>query len=171
MKRQNNITKKDYSDEWFTDQSTVDLVVSLLNPSGSICCPFDSSKSLFVKSANLIGKAIYGMTDWLEVDYDYDYLMTNPPFSIKDLVIEKVIRIGKPSALVLPLDSVGGVRRHQIYAKGQYPAVYIPTRRINNYDAKGVKRKGAYFHIVILLFNTNREGIIWESKTYLQHYW
>ena len=83
MKRQNNITKSDYSDEWFTDQSTVDLVVSLLNPSGLICCPFDSSKSLFVKSANLIGKGIYGMTDWLEADYDYDYLMTNPPFSIK----------------------------------------------------------------------------------------
>ena len=163
MKRQNNTTKNDYSDEWFTDQSTVDLVVGLLNPSGLICCPFDSCKSLFVKSANSIGKAIYGMTDWLEVEYDYDYLMTNPPFSIKDLVIEKVIRLGKPSALVLPLDSVGGVRRHQIYAEGQYPAVYIPTRRINYYDANGVERKGANFHSVILLFNTNREGIIWES--------
>ena len=111
-----------------------------------------------------MGKAIYGMTDWLEAEYDYDYLMTNPPFSIKDLVIEKVIRLGKPSALVLPLDSVGGVRRHQIYAEGQYPAVYIPTRRINYYDANGVERKGANFHSVILLFNTNREGIIWESK-------
>ena len=164
MKRLNNITKNDYSDEWFTDQATVDLVVSLLNPIGLICCPFDSSKSLFVKKANSIGKAIYGMTDWLEAHYDYDYLMTNPPFSIKDLVIEKVIRFGKPSALVLPLDSVGGVRRHQIYAEGQYPAVYIPTRRINYYDVNGLQRKGANFHSVILLFNTNREGILWESK-------
>ena len=164
MKRLNNITNNDYSDEWFTDQATVDLVVSLLNPIGLICCPFDSSKSLFVKKANSIGKAIYGMTDWLEAHYDYDYLMTNPPFSIKDLVIEKVIRFGKPPALVLPLDSVGGVRRHQIYAEGQYPAVYIPTRRIQYYDVNGLQRKGANFHSVILLFNTNREGILWESK-------
>ena len=164
MKRLNNITNNDYSDEWFTDQATVDLVVSLLNPIGLICCPFDSSKSLFVKKANSIGKAIYGMTDWLEAHYDYDYLMTNPPFSIKDLVIEKVIRFGKPSALVLPLDSVGGVRRHQMYAEGQYPAVYIPTRRIQYYDVNGLQRKGANFHSVILLFNTNREGILWESK-------
>ena len=164
MKKLNNLTSYEYSDEWFTDQQTVELVVSLLQPKGTICCPFDSSESLFTKVAESIGKCIYGMTDWLGSNYEYDYLMTNPPFSIKDAVIEKVAKSGKPSALILPLDSLGGVNRHRIFNEYGYPAIYIPTRRISYFNDQWVKKQGANFHSVILLFHTNREGIIWESK-------
>lgn len=165
MKKLNNITGNWYSDEWFTDQQTVDLIVQLLNPKGIICCPFDSESSLFTKTAQSIGECIFGMDDWLESDYHYNYLMTNPPFSIKDLVIEKVAASGKPSALVLPLDSLGGVKRNKIYQKYGYPAVYVPTKRINYFDQNWNKREGSNFHSVILLFNTKREGLLWESKS------
>lgn len=165
VKKINNITSNYYSDEWFTDQETVDLIVSLLQPKRTICCPFDSEFSLFTKTAKQRGQCLYGMQNWLDVDYEYDYLMTNPPFSIKDLVIEKVAKSEKPSALVLPLDSLGGVKRHTIYKNYGYPAVYIPTRRINYYDKNWVKRLGSNFHSVILLFNTGREGLIWASKS------
>ena len=120
--------------------------------------------SLFVKAAQSIGKCVYGMTDWIESNYEYDYLMTNPPFSIKDAVIEKVAKSGKPSALILPLDSLGGVNRHRIFNEYGYPAVYVPTKRISYFDVDWVKKEGSNFHSVILLFHTNREGIIWESK-------
>lgn len=164
MKKLNNLTSYEYSDEWFTDEQTVKLVVDLLQPAGTICCPFDSSDSLFVKTAQFIGECVYGMTDWLQSNYEYDYLMTNPPFSIKDAVIEKVAQSSKPSALILPLDSLGGVNRHRIFNQYGYPAVYIPTKRISYFNADWVKKEGSNFHSVILLFHTNREGIIWESK-------
>lgn len=164
MKRQNNILGNMYSDEWHTDQETVDLVCHLLSPKGVICCPFDSSASLFVQAAENVGRAVYGMRDWLDHDYEYDYLMTNPPFSIKDKVIERVMKSGKPSALVLPLDSLGGVKRHKLYSSYGYPAVYVPSRRISYFDSLGIKRKASNFHSVILLFHTNRQGIIWEGQ-------
>ena len=164
MSIKNNILGNDYSDEWFTDKDTVELISDLLKPSGLICCPFDSDKSQFVAKAKELGNCIYGMNDWLDNDYSYDYLMTNPPFSIKTKVIEKVAKSGKPSALLLPLDSIGGVERHRIYQQYGHPAVYMPTRRINYYNTQGVKQTGSNFFSVILLFNTNREGIIWESK-------
>ena len=164
MVRMNNLTGSEYSDEWFTDQQTVDLVVDLLQPKGLICCPFDSEASLFVKTAHSIGKCIYGMNDWLEGQYEYDYLMTNPPFSIKTQVIEKVAREGKPSALVLPLDSIGGIARHKIYRQYGYPAVYMPSGRIGYLNQQGIKQTGSNFFSVILLFNTNWKGILWESR-------
>ena len=164
MKKLNNLTSYEYSDEWFTDQQTVKLVVDLLQPAGTICCPFDSSDSLFVKAAQSIGHCVYGMKDWLQGNYQYDYLMTNPPFSIKDAVIEKVAQSSKPSALILPLDSLGGVNRHRIFNEYGYPAVYIPTKRISYFNQDWVKKEGSNFHSVILLFHTKREGIIWESK-------
>lgn len=57
-------------------------------------CPYDSKDSEFVKYGLDRGyKVIYGIQDFLEKDYDYDYLITNPPFSIKDDVIENVLKM------------------------------------------------------------------------------
>jgi hypothetical protein len=158
----NNITGNEYSDEWFTDRQTVDLIIDLLEPTGTICCPFDSDESEFVKAAKELGNCVYGMQDYLTNDYEYDYLMTNPPFSLKTEVIKRVLEIGKPSALLLPLDSIGGVARHQLYKQYGYPAVFVPDRRINYFDEDGVKQRGSSFHSTVLLFNTKRSGIIWQ---------
>jgi len=164
----NNITKNYYSDEWYTDQKTVDICLSLLKPvaNSTVMCPFDSEKSLFVKTLTGLGhNVIYGIEDYLEVNYDYDFLVTNPPFSIKDKVIEKVLESGKRSVLVLPLDSIGGVKRHALYKKYGYPQVYIPSRRITYLDQSWKKREGSNFHSVIMLFNhKERDKIIWESN-------
>jgi hypothetical protein len=161
----NNITGNNYSDEWYTDQETVELCWQLLNPEKSdiICCPFDSEQSLFVKKAKSEGhEVIYGITDFLENDsYQYDKLVTNPPFSIKDKVIEQVLKYKKPSILILPLDSLGGVKRHSLYQKSK-PFVYVPTRRISYYDQNWNKRPGAAFHSVMLGFNTKLQGLKFE---------
>ena len=163
----NNITRNIYSDEWYTDQKTVDFGLELLQPKrgGWIMCPFDSSKSLYVQTLLAKGfNVIYGITDFLENDlYEFDYLITNPPFSVKDQVIEQVYKYGKPSLLMLPLDSLGGVKRASLYAKYGYPFVTIPTRRVAYYDENASLRKGAAFHSVYSLFNAERTGIQWEQ--------
>ena len=40
--------------------------------------------------------------------YDFDYLITNPPYSNKDEIIARCIESGKPCVLVLPIDALGG---------------------------------------------------------------
>lgn len=162
----NNITGNNYSDEWYTDAETAALAISLLNPppQSSIMLPFDSERSQFKIQLEENGHTLtYGVTDWLESEYQYDYLITNPPFSMKDAVIEKVLKDGRKSTLILPLDAIGGVKRHGLFKEYGYPHVYIPTRRIAYFDEQRVKRNGASFHSVIMTFNSSKSGnVSWE---------
>ena len=86
------ITQTYKTDEWYTSMPTVELMFKLMDiqPPATIMFPFDTDASNFVKYGSLQGfNAFYNVRDWLENNYEYDYLITNPPFSIKDQVIEK----------------------------------------------------------------------------------
>ena len=133
----NGITKNVYSDEWYTGQETVDIAIKLLNPEPNslILCPFDSDKSLFVKT-----------------------------LSIKDKVIKKVFEYGLKTVLIMPIDALGGVKRHEMYKEYGYPSVYVPSRRIAYYDEAGQLRKGSSFHSVIMTFNQGQNELTWEGK-------
>jgi hypothetical protein len=165
MKKLNNITGNEYSDEWFTPKEIVLKCYEILDPKSRsvILCPFDSQESYFVKIGQEQGhKVIFGITDFLEKDYEFDYLITNPPFSIKDRVIERVFRLGKPATMVLPLDTLGGVKRHSLYKEFGYPEIYVPTKRINYFDNTWTKPAGgSSVHSVILTLNRGT-GITWE---------
>ena len=159
--------KATYSDEWYTDQETVDKAIGLLQPKprSVIICPFDTDKSLFVKTLKEHGHTVlYGMTNFLEVDdYQFDYLITNPPFSLKDEVIAQVYKYGKPSLLMLPLDVMGGIKRRSLYVEHGYPRFVVPSRRIAYYDENLVRRPAANFLSVFAMFNTGKTGIDWDN--------
>jgi hypothetical protein len=166
MSNISGITGQLLSDEWYTRTDTVELMYNLLDPvEGSVVmCPFDTNKSQFVQVGEERGFEVFrNIRDWLDSEYQYDYLITNPPFSIKDQVIEKVLKSGKPSALLLPIDSMGGKRRHELYKEYGYPTVYVPTRRINYISEDGKDTKANHYHSIILIFNDPQQrGLIWE---------
>ena len=91
--RKNYLTKNELSDEWYTPQFIVDKCIEIAKKQlwfypPKIMLPYDTENSLFVKS--LKGKnIIYNIKDFLENDYNYDILITNPPFSLKEKVFEK----------------------------------------------------------------------------------
>lgn len=158
------------TDEWMTPNWVVQKCFDLLNPNSNsnILMPFDTESSEFVKQAYRAGhKPIYGMRDFVEshIDYECDYIMTNPPYSIKDQVIERCYKYGKPTALVLPIDSLGGVKRHKLFNQYGWPSVYIPEKRIAYMNGYGQKiQKGPCFHSIILLLNVNNSRIYWENE-------
>jgi type I restriction-modification system DNA methylase subunit len=166
--RKNNITGNIYSDEWYTTQDVVNIAIKLLDPEPNslILCPFDSEHSLFVKTLEAMEHTvIYGIDDFIEGQFRLcDYIITNPPFSIKDKVIQKVYEYGVKSVLVMPLDALGGVKRHNMYKEYGYPSVYIPSRRISYIGAEENVIKGPSFHSIILSFNQGDPELIWEGN-------
>ena len=47
-----------------------------------------------------------------------DVILTNPPYSKKDKFIEKCYELYKPFALLLPISSLQGVKRGELFKKG-----------------------------------------------------
>ena len=46
---------------------------------------------------------------------EWDILISNPPYSIKDAIIKRVYELNKPFALLLPLNSLQGKQRYKYF--------------------------------------------------------
>jgi hypothetical protein len=151
----------EYSDEWYTTDQDAEKAIELLQPFGTVMCPFDGESSKFVIKLKDTHSVIYGITDFLQKDYKYDSLVTNPPFSMKNEVLKKVAMSKRPSCLILPLDIVSGVKRRTIYEEYGYPAVFIPSKRMQFINEQKVLSKGSNFVSVFVLYHTKHSGIKW----------
>ena len=153
------------TDEWMTPAWVVAKCFELLNPpkGSKILMPYDTDKSEFVKYANVNGfEPVYGFRDFIpSSDKVCDYIITNPPYSIKDNVIDRCYQYEVPTALVLPIDCLGGVKRHEMFKKYGHPSVWIPNKRISYINEQGESKAGVGFHSIILLLNTGQSKIIW----------
>lgn len=105
------------ADEVFTPSYAVKPLLKYLknyvNP--IIWCPFDTNDSEYVKIFTEAGyKVIASHIDngqnffeW-EPEEPYDFIISNPPFSIKDAVIKHLCEINKPYAILLPVPALQG---------------------------------------------------------------
>lgn len=49
--------------------------------------------------------------------FDYDIIITNPPYSIKTQFLERAFQLGKPFAFLLPITTLEGVQRGELFQK------------------------------------------------------
>ena len=89
--------KTKLSDECYTPKYAVLPVLEFLNKNKVIWCPFDSSKSEFVKVLKKNGnKVIFSHLEQgkdffkYEPKQKYDIIISNPPYTIKDKVIATI---------------------------------------------------------------------------------
>ena len=156
------------TDEWYTDEETVKKCFDLLNAKhgSTVLLPFDTEKSAFVRIALERGLVpIYGIKDFIEgEEYDCDFICTNPPFSIKNQVIQRCFQYGKKSVLVMPLDVIGGLARRKLFQEYELPKVWLPAGRISYFDKDWIKRPSSNFHSVILTLNHGQSpSLDWEQ--------
>lgn len=156
-----------YFDEWYTPAYVVRTMLKVFPPNAGdrILLPFDTSESNFTKiiTTEYDKQAIWGVKDFLTRDYEFDYLISNPPYSIKDKIIERCIELGKPSVLLLPIDTLGGVQRHKLFHRTRI-GVYIPTKRIKFINENGDNSKSPAYHNIVMLINANKNSIYFEYE-------
>ncbi len=96
---------KSKSDELYTPKKMVDIIKTYL-PKGKAWLPFDTEDSEFTYMCRELGieyecSHIWEGKDFFEYTPEhFDYILSNPPFSIKKKVIERCIDLNKPFALV-----------------------------------------------------------------------
>lgn len=106
------------SDEWYTPAYGVRPIIKYLKPNSTIWCPFDTEESFFYKLLKEAGHNVIlshknegkDFFTW-QPEQEYDYIVSNPPYSIKDKVIERLFEIDKPYAIVVPIYVLSGQKR------------------------------------------------------------
>lgn len=89
-----------------------------------IWCPFDQYWSAFYNvfvnnGYTVIRSSIQEGQDFFlyEPPY-YDIIISNPPFDIKDQILARLYQLGKPFAMLLPLNSLQGKTRYELFTNG-----------------------------------------------------
>jgi len=75
---------------------------------------------------------------------EFDCILTNPPYSVKDDWLERCFDIGKPFALLLPITALGEQTRVAMYKKHGIQVV-LPPERINFGTPSG-EGSGSWFY-------------------------
>ena len=75
----------------------------------------------------------------------YDCIITNPPYSIKQKFLERCYQIGKPFALLLPLTTFETQKRQNLFKTYGLEVIFLPTRI--NFKTPSGKGSGAWFAV------------------------
>lgn len=111
------IRKINKNDEWQTLKYAILPLIKYLKPNSTILCPFDKNESNFVKvfkeyNFNVIYRHIDLNQDFFDLDQNFiienkvDYIISNPPFSIRKQIIIKLLELNVAFAMLLPLVSI-----------------------------------------------------------------
>jgi len=83
-----------------------------------IWCPFDEEWSAFYQmlkenNFNVIRSSLAEGQDFFTYEpKQWDIVVSNPPFSLKDKVLKRLNDLNKPFAILLPLNSLQGEKRY-----------------------------------------------------------
>ena len=112
------------NDECYTPHYAVNPLIKYIPSDKTIWCPFDEPWSAFVNELFNNGNKVIcshlneGLDFFNYEPYHYDIIISNPPFSIKDAVLERLYQLNKPFAILLPMNSLQGVKRYQYFKNG-----------------------------------------------------
>ena len=105
-----NTNSFNVKDEYYTPQILVKPILKYIKPHSVIWCPFDTENSEFVILLKEAGHKVIYSHIWLGQDFfkyepndQYDYIISNLPFSKKLEVFKRLYELGKPFAMICGL--------------------------------------------------------------------
>lgn len=135
-----SVSKTGKGDEYYTPKYVVEILVPYLKKKNfqTIWCPCDKEESKFVSVLKENGfKVIYSHIengkDFLSYrpEENFDCIVTNPPFSIKNKIIERCLYFDKPFALLLSATIIQSASLVQLLEKFKDMYFLIFDKRIS----------------------------------------
>ena len=108
----------------FTPFYVVDHIIKYLPKGKTIWLPFDMEWSAFYQRLkeegfNVVRSSLQEGQNFFEYEPEHwDLIVSNPPFSLKDKVLERLYSFNKPFAILLPLNSLQGKTRYKYFKHG-----------------------------------------------------
>jgi len=161
------------SDEFYTLEYAIKPLLKYLKPHSKIWCPFDTKQSNFVKVFESEGHIVHYThiadgVDFFDVKIDglvpneCDYIISNPPYSLRTPILERLFLIGKPFALLINESGLFDTKRRYEMLKNNPFEIMVFNKRIN-YIKDGVIKKGATFKSIFFCSNILPKQYVFEE--------
>lgn len=135
--------KKSNTDEWYTPREPVEIIVPFLLQKGykKVLCPFDKADSNFVivlmeYGFNVSFSHIETGTDFFEITNlsDYDAIVSNPPFSKRQKILERLFESGVPFAMILNFNGLFDSKaRWELFKENEFEII-VPKGRMHFFN-------------------------------------
>lgn len=122
-------------DEYYTPVYAITPLLKYLKRYSTIWCPFDTKESNFVKvfrsaGFNVIATHIDNGQDFFEMTCPKcDYIISNPPYSRKSDLLEKLFTLDKPFAMLLGVVGLfESQQRFNLFKNNKFEIMYFNKR-------------------------------------------
>lgn len=127
-------------DEFYTPKYAVKPITSFIKQASVIWCPFDTDESNFVKVLRDLGHTVVATHildgyDFFKTEVDCDYIISNPPYSMKAEVFERLFEIGKPFAMLVGVVGLfESQKRFEMFRDNTFEVLYM-NRRVSYFES------------------------------------
>ncbi len=133
-------------DEYYTPKHAVELILPYVSKDKTIWCPFDKESSQYVQVFDRVGYKVLrshiddGKDFFKYVPKEpYDVIISNPPYSLKDEIYQRLFKLGKPFAMFVPMNGIFDSKlRFDLFSKNGIELL-VPKGRTKFDTLDGVK--------------------------------
>lgn len=123
------------NDEFYTPSYAIEPLKKYLVDFNSIWCPFDTAESSFVKEFSSMDKEVIHSSLLEGVDFfeqevpAVDCIVSNPPYSKKYEVLNRLFNIGKPFAMLVGVVGLfESSKRFNMFKNNDFEIMYFDKR-------------------------------------------
>lgn len=124
-----------HNDEFYTPLYAIKPILEFVSPSVKVWCPFDTEQSLFVKELSKTNEVVYssllnGQNFFeIEVPENTKYIISNPPYSLKTEVLERLFKFDIPFAMLLGIVGLfESKKRFEMFRDNEFEIMYFNKR-------------------------------------------
>lgn len=131
-----SVIANSHNDEFYTPLYAIKPICEYIPANSHIWCPFDTKQSLFVKEFTKLGHLVtFGHISTgqdffkMETPPKINYIISNPPYSLKTEVLLKLFALNKPFAMLLGIVGLfESQKRFQIFKNNEFEIMYMNKR-------------------------------------------
>lgn len=159
------------NDEFYTPKYAIEPIKKYINPNSKVWCPFDTEDSLYVKELRKEGHTVISThisngQDFFEMEApECDYIISNPPYSMKGEVFQRLFELNTPFAMLVGVVGLfESQKRFEMFRDNDFEIMYL-NRRVSYFkdyeDAK--PSMNPPFSSVYLCSNMLPQQIVFEE--------
>ena len=129
------------NDEFYTPDYAIEPLLKYVKQSTVVWCPFDTDKSRYVSllkkhGCEVINTHIENGDDFFDTLVpDCDIIISNPPYSLKTEVLERLFSLEKPFAMLVGVVGLfESKRRFEMFRDNEFEIMYF-DKRVSYYQS------------------------------------